>query len=98
VPVDDVAGDLASRRGVTALEDLRVRPARNVDRSGLQLEVVDLVEIAQMRERALLGRLEQATENADEFLGVAVALLVLEPAHAEGDSLTLEPARHHVDR
>ncbi len=94
VPVGDPAAHLARVRAIAAHEDLRVRAAGHVDGRRLQREVVDPVEVTEVRE--LLLRPE-AAEHSDELLGTPVALPVLEPRLAEADELVLQPAGDDVD-
>jgi hypothetical protein len=91
VPVGYAAAVAARCRGAAALEDLRVRAAGNVDRLGRHVEVVQPVEVAGEL-RAVVG--PEGAEHADELLGAAVALVVLQPRLAERGELVLEPSRH----
>ncbi|MCO5561387.1 hypothetical protein L7F22_015008 [Adiantum nelumboides] len=96
VPVRDGATVAAGRGGVAALEDLRVRAAGDIDRAGLEVEAVHPVEVAGELGAALTGGPDLA-QHADELVGAAVALVVLEPRLAHGGELVLEPAGDDVD-
>ncbi len=95
VPVGDASGHGTGRGGVAALEDLRVRALRGVQRFGLEREVADAVEVAG-QPGAVLG--PDATQRGDELLGPPVAFVVLQPGLAERGELALEPAADDVDR
>jgi hypothetical protein len=90
VPVGHAGGHPARRHRVAALEDLGMRP---LDGLRLQGRLVDPVEVALEGEGVLRP---QALEDADELLGAAVALVVVEPGLAVADELALEPAADDV--
>ena len=94
VPVGDAAGHGAGGGGVAALEDLRVRAFGGVEGFGLEGEVAQPVEVTG-EFGVVLG--PDLAQGADELLGAAVPLVVLQPGLAEGGELALEPARYDVD-
>jgi hypothetical protein len=74
VPVRHPAGHGARGGRVATLEDLRMRLAWAADRLGLEVEVVQPVEVAV--ELGVLGRPDLA-QYPDELLRTAIALIVL---------------------
>jgi len=94
VPVGDAAGHGASGGGVAALEDLRVRALRGVQRLGLEGEVTQPVEVSG-EFGVVLG--PDLAQGADELLGAAVALVMFQPRLSEGGELAPEPTADDVD-
>lgn len=95
IPVRDPPGHTPGRRGVTALEDLRVRAVVGVERLGFKREVPEPVEVTGEGE-VVLG--PDAAQGTDELLRAAVTLVVFQPWFTQRGELPLEPTADHVDR
>jgi len=95
VPVADAARHGAGGGRVAALEDLGVGTCGVTQRLGLEVEVVEPVEVTV--ELRVLVR-PDLTDIPDELLAAPVSLVVLKPGLTELGELVLEPAAHDVDR
>ncbi|MCY1535866.1 hypothetical protein D9M68_712900 [compost metagenome] len=91
VPVRHAGRVVARSTRAAALEDFGVRL---LHRLRAQRVVAEAIEVALEGEVVLRP---DTLERADEFVGTAVALVVLQPWLADGLEFALEPAAHHVD-
>ena len=91
IPVGHTRCHIPGGAGTAALKNLGVRL---LQRFRFERVVVETVEVALKSEVVLRP---DPFERADEFLGTAITLVMVEPWFADGPELTTEPAADDVD-